>query len=370
MLLSLLAVPAHAAELKQKTVEAFGRYIRATEARMAEESRDANAFLWVDHLPEPRRQTVYAQLGEGRIYLEHLNTREEGKPIEIPSGLIHHWVGVAFIPGVTLQQTLAVVQDYDNHQNIYKPDVQRSKLVHRDGDTFQVYMRLHKKTIVTVVLDAEYDVRYFTDDATRVRSRSYSTRIAEVEAPGEPDEREKPVGKDHGYLWRLYSYWRFQEKDGGVYVQLESIALSRSVPAIFAWLVNPLLRSIPREALANLLSATRSAVTKRRAAATDRPASGEPNGMNSTLRLRAVALFRKGLRPPAFTTSIVFAGSLLTGFTLFEYHWQARPAGNAKDTSPLAVTWVVAPNPNRGNGRSHPVALFNQTVRRALAFAR
>src|SRR5882724_6658997 len=77
------------------------------------------------------------------------------------------------------------------------------------------------------------------------------------------NEREKPIGKDRGFLWRLYSYWQFQEKDGGVYVQLESVALSRSVPALFAWVVNPLLKSIPREYLSRLLTSTRIAVTNK-----------------------------------------------------------------------------------------------------------
>ena len=271
VLLGPLGMPAHAAELKQKTIEAFDHYIRATEARRAEGLRDANSFLWVDRMPEAKRQNAYAQLRQGRIVVEHLNTREEGKPIEIPSGLIHHWIGAVFIPGATLPQTLAIVQDYDNHQNIYKPDVQRSKLLQRDADSFKVYLRLHRKTIVTVVVNSEYEVRHTFDDATRARSRSYSTRIAEVEHPGEPHEREKPVGKDHGYLWRLYSYWRFQEKGGGVYVQLETVALTRGVPPLFGWLVNPLLKSIPREALSHLLGSTRTAVSKRNAPGTNRP---------------------------------------------------------------------------------------------------
>ncbi len=261
--LCLPANPARAAELKQKTAEVFDHYIRATEARMAEELRQGNTFLWVDRLPEPRRQMLYAQLREGQIASEHLDTLEEGKPIKVPSGLIHHWAGVIFITGATLQQALAVVQDYNNHQSIYRPDVRRSKLLRRDGNNFKVYLRLYRKTIVTVVLNAEFEVRYTPIDAARVYSQSYSTRIAEVEDPDEPGEREKPVGNDHGYLWRLYSYWRFLERDGGVYVQLESIALSRSVPAVFAWLVNPLLRKLPRETLSSLLTSTRAAVTKK-----------------------------------------------------------------------------------------------------------
>lgn len=262
-LLGWLVVPARAAELKPETVAAFDNYIGAAEARMAEELRNTDAFLWVDGVPEPRRATLYAQLRRGEIAIAPLNVEEEGKPIKLPGGLIHDWVGVIFIPGATLQQTLAVIQDYESHQKIYKPHVQRSKVLRREGNHFKVYLRLYRKTIVTAVFDTEYDVRYFPDDPTRVHSRSYSTRIAELENPGEPDERAMTVGNDRGYLWRLYSYWRFQEKDGGVYVQLETIALSRGVPSVFLWLVGPLLKKIPRETISLLLNATRMAVNNK-----------------------------------------------------------------------------------------------------------
>lgn len=277
----LLAIPANAAELKQKTVEAFERYVRATEARMAEELGDSNAFLWVDRLPEVRRQRLYSQLRQGQTAYEDLETREEGKRIKVPKGLIHHWVGVIFIPQTTLQQTLAVMQDYDNHENIYKPDVRRSKLLHRDGNDFKVYLQFYRKTIVTVVLNAEFDVRYFPVDAARVHSRAYSTRIAELKNPDRPDEREKPVGKDRGFLWRLHTYWRFQEKDGGVYIQLESIALSRGVPVLLRWLINPIIKRIRRESLFRLLKSTRTALTNKSAAAARLP----PPQHNQTDRL-------------------------------------------------------------------------------------
>src|SRR6516164_9442682 len=107
------------------------------------------------------------------------------------------------------------------------------------------------------------DIRYTLIGATRAMSKSCSTRIAEVENAGKPDERELPVGNDHGYLWRLYSYWRIEEKDGGVYIQVESIALSRTIPWEIAWLVNPLVRSIPSTVLFRLLDSTRRAVQSR-----------------------------------------------------------------------------------------------------------
>ncbi|HJY86269.1 MAG TPA: hypothetical protein VKE24_05470 [Candidatus Acidoferrales bacterium] len=264
----LLGVPAHAAELKPKTLQAFNHYVELTEIRMGQELREGQPFLWVDRMPETRRQALYDQLRRGDVLIEHAETRQQGKPIKIPDGLVHHWVGMIFVPGVTLEETLAVLQDYDHHQDYFKPSVQRSKLLERDGNDYKVFLQLYRKTIVTAVFNADFDVRYVLVDGTRAYSRSYSTRIAEVENFGESNERERPVGRDHGYLWRLCSYWRFAQKDGGVYMQLEWIALSRPVPALLAWLINPLLSRLPRETISQTLTATRTEVKKRRPALT------------------------------------------------------------------------------------------------------
>ncbi len=222
----VLPESAGGAELKQETTEAFNQYVRVTEDRMAEELRDARTFLWVDGFPGPQRGKLYTQLRRGEIVIERLETLEREKRIRVPNGLIHHWVAVSFVPGVTLKQVLTLLQDYDHHEAIYKPDVLRSRLLNADGNCFKIYLRLHQKAILTAVFNAEFDVSYFPLDENRTHSRSYSTRIAELENPDRSDEREKPIGKDRGFLWRLNSYWRFQEKDGGVYVQLESVALS------------------------------------------------------------------------------------------------------------------------------------------------
>jgi hypothetical protein len=260
-IIGLLVPPAQAADLKPETVAAFDRYIRATEARMDEDLREGR-FLVVDRLPSEQRREVYASLRQGQVFVEQMYSLEDGHAIRVPSGMIHDWTGVIFIPGATIPQVLAVLRDYDNHKNIYKPDVRRSQLLEHSGNQFEVYLQLYRKTIVTVVVNVNCDVKYTQLDSTHSMSRSYSTRIAEVQNAGEPDERELPVGRDHGYLWRLYSYWRMEEKDGGVYLQNESVALSRSVPWIFAWLVNPLIRSIPRAVLSGLLQDTRKAVLK------------------------------------------------------------------------------------------------------------
>lgn len=256
---SLLGTAVNATELKPATATAFDRYIRATEERMAEDLGRGH-FLIVDNLPDSGRQQAYSQLKQGQFYIEPLRTKEDGKPIPVPGGLIHHWVGVAFIPRATLSQILAVLQDYDHHKIIYKPDVRDSKLLTHDGDDFKVYLQFYRKSLVTVIVNVNLDIQYKLIGTTRAMSKSYSTRIAEVENAGTPDEHELPVGNDHGYVWRLYSYWRIEEKEGGVYMQVASIGLTRTIPWTIAWLVNPLVRSVPRSVLSRLLESTRRAV--------------------------------------------------------------------------------------------------------------
>ena len=112
------------------------------------------------------------------------------------------------------------------------------------------------------MLNADFDVVDTDFGATRRQTVSRSTRIVEVVSPCRPSEHERPVGHDHGYMWRLESYWRVEEKSGGAYLQNESVALTRTVPAILAWPVNPLLESILRGILVHLLQDTRNVVLK------------------------------------------------------------------------------------------------------------
>jgi hypothetical protein len=260
----ILVLPAVAAELQKKTSSAFDHYVQLTEARIAGEMGDANSFLWVDRQPDPRRKELLSLLSKGQVVVQHMETRESGKEISIPDGMVHHWMATVFVPGVNLQQTLSLMQDFERHTEIYKADVVKAKVLNHKGDDFQLYLRLHRKTIVTVVYDTQFDVKFFPVDKTREYSRHCATRIVEVENAGRSDEHADPVGNDRGFLWRLNTYWRYQEKNGGTYIQVEFITLSRSVPAIFAWLVNPHIKSIPHEYLTNLLQTTRSALTTKK----------------------------------------------------------------------------------------------------------
>jgi hypothetical protein len=244
---------AYTAKLNRRTIEAFDQYVQAAEGRLQQRVDGRKGFLWVDDSSEKR-----SRVRQGRILTQPWNGTEE---IEAPDGLIHDWIGAIFVPGATLKKTLTLVQDYNRHKSIY-PEVIDSKLLDHDGDHYKVYLRLLKKKVLTVVLDTEHDVRYFPLNGKRCYSRSHSTRIAEVENARNASETELPVGDDHGFLWRLYSYWRFEERDGGVYIECEAITLTRDIPAGLGWIIEPIIRNLPRESLAGTLAATRAALSK------------------------------------------------------------------------------------------------------------
>jgi len=258
MLLALAGVEVASAEfvgaaiLKPETVAQFDAYVHGAETRIEREVRSPASFLWSAQIPGR-----LAEVRAGKIVVE----ASAGSPVtEIQDGLIHDWIGAVFIPGATLQKVLAVVQNYDAHKRIYQPEVVDSRLLSHSGDDYRVYLRLRKKKIITVILNTEHKIHYVSAGPTRCYSRSYATRIAEVQNPGDPQEREWPPGRDHGILWRLNSYWRFEERDGGVFVECEAIGLSRSVPPGFKWLILPMVEDLPKESLARTLAATRVAV--------------------------------------------------------------------------------------------------------------
>jgi hypothetical protein len=178
--------------------------------------------------------------------------------------MIHHWAGIAFIPGAKLQDVQRVVQDYDHHAQYYAPDVERSKIESHDDNHFLVFLRFRRHKVITVVLNTRHDVRYFRDSETREHSRSSAVHIGEVENAGKSDEREKSPGEEGGFLWRMETWWRMEERDGGVYVQSEVVSLTRDIPAGLGWLLGPFVTSIPKETLTFTLEATRKAVRAQR----------------------------------------------------------------------------------------------------------
>ncbi len=243
---------ANVVTLKPKTLQAFENYIREAEEAMQPSLSGRGAFLWSD-LNSGRSQ----QVKQGQIAAQ---LWAGDWPVKIPNGLIHDWVGAVFIAGVTVKEVLALVQNYDNHKNIYKPEVMASKLLTHEGNDFKIFLRLLKKKIITVVLDTDHDVQYSSLDEQRWFCRSFTTRIAEVEGAHTTNEKVLQPDTGYGFLWRLYSYWKFDEKNGGVTVECRAISLTRDIPTGLGWIIEPIVRNLPQESLIHTLDATRRAL--------------------------------------------------------------------------------------------------------------
>jgi hypothetical protein len=249
--------------LSSSTIEAFRRYVATTEVQNNKSLGGGN-FLWIDTLPVKERQDAYAGLKRGEIEMRRVPLDASGSISEIPGGMIHDWKGIVFIPGVKLDQVLHVLQDYNRHATVYAPDVEKAKIEEQDGKHYLVFLRFRRTKVVTVVLDTEHEVDYFRDSPTQAHSRSSAIRIAEVEDPGSPKEREKKPGEDQGFLWRMETWWRLEEKDGGVYLQNQVVSLTRDIPTGLGWLIEPFITSIPKESLEFTLGATRRAMLNQR----------------------------------------------------------------------------------------------------------
>lgn len=253
-------------KLRAETQRTFDRYIKLVELRNEAELKRGTKLLWIDGLPEEQRLESYAELKRGEVKMRSLEILENNKPIACPGGMIHHWTGVVFVPGAKLDEVLGVLEDYDRHSIYYAPDVERSKIESREGDHFRVFLRFRRHKVITVVLNTEHDVQYFHDAPGKAHSRSSAVRIAEVENAGESDEREKAPGDDDGFMWRMETWWRMEERDGGVHVQSEVASLTRDIPTGLGWMIKPFVTDIPKESLTFTLEATRKAVVARRAA--------------------------------------------------------------------------------------------------------
>ncbi len=247
-----MARAASPVRLSPETLRAFTAYIRAAEMEMKNTLTNSLHFLSLDGNP-----ALAAQVRRGEIVASFCSGRG---PAKIANGLIHDWVGAVFIPGATIRTTLALIQDYNQHKVIYAPDVMDSRLLNRRGNRFQVYLRLLKKKVITVILDSEHDVIYRRLDRTRSLCRSRTTRIAEVQNAGSADEKPLPPDTGHGFLWRLYSYWRFREESDGVFAECRAISLTRDVPFGLGWVIEPIIQNLPRETLIRTLAATRQAL--------------------------------------------------------------------------------------------------------------
>jgi hypothetical protein len=244
---------AGAVTLKPVTTAAWDEYMQAANAAMQARLQPGAHFLWLDEHPE---------------WIEYIRTKgayispiSKQIPKKVPSGLIHDWLGVGFVPNAKIEDILRVVRDYDRYKDVYRPGVIASISHGNDGPKDLFSMRLANKSAVSkTALDTDCEAYYIRVDEHRWYGFSNTTHIQEVDKFGTPEEHTLPENAGTGLIWRLSSFTRLEERDGGVYAELEAIALSRDIPAAFRFIVTPIVRRVSRDSLATSLHQTKVAI--------------------------------------------------------------------------------------------------------------
>jgi hypothetical protein len=252
---SLLAPRRSCAEPTPQAVTAFNSYVAAVEARLLEQHRSRHAFL---SGAAPTSQND-RRLRSGDLIIEQL-TPSTGA--DLPGALLHHWRGTAFAPGAKAADFERMLRDFNAYPQRFSPQVLQAKVLAQYGDSLRASMRVRQKHVLTVVMDATYDITFGQLDTQDGYSVSKSTAIYEIDAPGTNKEHVLNASQEHGFLWRLNTYWTYEERDGGLFIQIESVSLSRSIPAGLGWALRPFVESIPRESLEFTLRSACNAVRK------------------------------------------------------------------------------------------------------------
>ena len=255
-LLAGSAAAVGAAELGKETLAAWDRYVAATERRIAAEIEDGDRFLVVDFLPDAQR--TRAALLAGEPIIDRMETRDaRGEKIDVPKGRIHHWRGAILVPDADVEHVVDSLQHTIPPEEL-QSDVVESRVLWREGNRLRTFLKLNRRSVVAMHYNTEHAVEYVRPGGGRAWSRSRSLRIAELEDFGSPEEREKPVGDDRGFLWRLNVYWRYQEVAEGVLMECEIVSLSRSIPFLMRWMVAPIVNREGRAAMLDMLQAMRT----------------------------------------------------------------------------------------------------------------
>ncbi len=243
-----------AADLKPETLAAWDQYIKLSDAAMQARLQPGKPFLWIDEAPGRR-----GKLRAGEILVSSVGAQG---PKQVPSGLIHHWIGAAFFPNANIGDVFGVVRNYSHYKDYYNPIVIESRSIRKtpDVDRFSVLL-MNKSLLLKFAIENESESSYVQAGAGRWYSFVTAVRLQEIEDYGQPSQRKLPSGEGSGYIWRLHTITRYEESDGGVYIEIEAMALSRDVPSSVRWMVDPIVRRVSKGALVTSLRQTVDAVS-------------------------------------------------------------------------------------------------------------
>jgi hypothetical protein len=230
------------AEPSPTAASAYSAYIKSVEARLAQQHRSRSGFL----APAATEQQSVLRLRRGELIVEQLTPETDA---DFPGALLHHWRATAFAPGAKAADIERLLRNFNRYPQNFSPQVLQARILTQHDDRMQATMRVRQQHVLTVVLDTTYDIVFGRLDPQHGYSNSQSTRIAEIDQPGTRNERALSASEEHGFLWRQNTYWSYEERDGGVYLQIESVSLTRAIPTGLGWAIRPFVESVPRESL-------------------------------------------------------------------------------------------------------------------------
>jgi hypothetical protein len=253
LLASSLPALLPAAELQAITLGAWNEYVQNADSRMRARLDGQKPFLWSDETLDRK-----ARLQRGEVLVAPIATHGTEA---VPDGLIHDWIGAAFVPNVSLEAVLGVVHNYDRYKEVFKPAVADSKLLACSGEDQRFSMIWAQKVLfVNAAIEGQYVAHDFVLDERRLYGITRTTLVREIEAYGRSGEHRLPPGRGNGFIWQLHSITRYEQRDGGVYIELEAIALTRAIPESLRWLVMPVVHHLSVNSLTISLRQIREAV--------------------------------------------------------------------------------------------------------------
>jgi hypothetical protein len=251
---AVLPLDAAAANLDPRTASAYDRYLGTVTQAFAKQT-STDAFLL-----RVAPQTL-DRLRQGEILLD---PGGGDGIISVPNGLIHHWRATAFVADTTLEQVLRLVRDYVKYPAVYDWVI-AADVVASEGDRSRAFFRARRRAGgLTGVFDVWMVTDYQRVGPGRVTSIAGAECVREVEHAGERREQRLRPGTGSGYLWRADSMSKYLERDGGVYIELDAIGLSRGFPPLLSWIIEPIARRLGRSSAADALRQLRDALTSPR----------------------------------------------------------------------------------------------------------
>ncbi len=249
----LSVISASAATITPETMQRWDQYVQWARIALANQTAHPDTLLDVECRPHE-----VEKLRAGNILAVRA---ENGGMVPVPHGLIHHWIGTVFIPNTDAENVLNVLQDYDSYSQTYAPGVASSRLLTRTQDDFTYEMKLVEKGFgIKTALIGRFHSHYAQVDEVSGFSATDTEDLAELDSPGTTAEHRLTTAEAHGFVENVFTVVRYRQREGGVYLEVETMTLSREIPASVRWFVGPIVQTFSRDVMTDTLTRLRKRV--------------------------------------------------------------------------------------------------------------